>query len=254
MIDIVPIKALSDNYIWLLTTNEGSILVDPGESKKIIDLIEDEAIDLKGILITHHHYDHTNGLNDILKIKQVDVYGPQNNISEINKIVKEGDKFSICGIQFEVIEVPGHTLDHIAFNSINSEKNILFCGDTLFFGGCGRVFEGTYEQMFSSLNKLSSLPSDTLVYCGHEYTASNLKFALEVDPSNDELKKEFNKVLEMEHMNRCTLPSSIKKEHALNPFFRCNNLEIQNKITNKFKVPNTEIEIFKAIRKWKDNY
>ena len=125
MIDIVPIKALSDNYIWLLTTNEGSILVDPGESKKIIDLIEDEAIDLKGILITHHHYDHTNGLNDILKIKQVDVYGPQNNISEINKIVKEGDKFSICGIQFEVIEVPGHTLDHIAFSSINSEKNIL---------------------------------------------------------------------------------------------------------------------------------
>ena len=149
MLSVEPIKAYEDNYIWLVTTNEGSIVIDPGESKEIINLIDENKIDLKGILITHHHFDHTSGIVDLLKKGEVDIYGPKNNISEINKRVKGLDHINIIGIDFEVIEIPGHTLDHIAFYSFNNNNPILFCGDTLFAGGCGRVFEGSFEQMFN---------------------------------------------------------------------------------------------------------
>ena len=172
MLSIKPIKALSDNYIWLVTTNEGSIVIDPGESKQIIDLVKSNEIDLEGILITHHHYDHTNGIEEILKYKKVEVYGPKNNVNSITKRVKQNDVFNLIGLKFEVIETPGHTLDHIAFYCLKDEKSILFCGDTLFSGGCGRVFEGTYSQMYESLKKLSKLPENTQIFCGHEYTLS----------------------------------------------------------------------------------
>ena len=132
MLSIEPIKAFEDNYIWLLTTNEGSIVIDPGESSKIKSLIDSNEIDLKGILITHHHYDHTNGLNDLSDNGMLDIYGPENNIVEINKHVKDSDCISIIGLDFEIIEVPGHTLDHIAFYSFNKNMHILFCVDTLF--------------------------------------------------------------------------------------------------------------------------
>ena len=178
MLSIKPIKALSDNYIWLVTTNEGSIVIDPGESKQIIDLVKSNEIDLEGILITHHHYDHTNGIEEILKYKKVEVYGPKNNVNSITKRVKQNDVFNLIGLKFEVIETPGHTLDHIAFYCLKDEKSILFCGDTLFSGGCGRVFEGTYSQMYESLKKLSKLPEDTQIFCGHEYTSSNLQLSL----------------------------------------------------------------------------
>ena len=155
MLTVEPINAYDDNYIWLITTNEWSLVVDPGESNKIIELIDNNKINLRGVLITNHHYDHTNGLLDLIKKKDLEVYGPNNNIQEINNRVIELDKFTFIGIEFEVIEIPGHTLDHIAFYSFNNGEPILFCGDTLFAGGCGRVFEGTYKQMFDSLKKIS---------------------------------------------------------------------------------------------------
>ena len=161
MLSVEPIKAYTDNYIWLVSTNEGSIVVDPGESKEILNLIDTNKIDLKGVLITHHHYDHTNGLLDLTNKINLEVYGPK-KIEGINNIVNESDKFSIIGIDFEVIEIPGHTLDHLAFYSSNNEDPILFCGDTLFAGGCGRVFEGTFEQMFMSLKKISISPKTTV--------------------------------------------------------------------------------------------
>ena len=155
MINIEPIEAFSDNYIWLVTTNEGSIVIDPGESSKIINYVKDNQLNLKAILITHHHFDHTGGINEILSHFPVDVFGPFNNgIENINKKLKDGDKINIIGIEFKIIEIPGHTLDHIAFYSENNGSPILFCGDTLFAGGCGRVFEGTFDQMYESLNKL----------------------------------------------------------------------------------------------------
>ena len=254
MLSVEPIKAYDDNYIWLISTNEGSIVVDPGESEKIIKAIDENRIDLKGILITHHHYDHTNGLKDLLEKNEFDVYGPLNNINGINKRVGELDKFSIIGIEFEVIGIPGHTLDHIAFYSFNNGSPVLFCGDTLFAGGCGRVFEGTYEQMFEALKKISKFPKNTKVYCGHEYTLSNIKFALEVDPNNEKLQSEFKHVQSLIKSNTPSLPTTIEKELDLNPFLRCNNLEIQKNIIERFNVGDNEFEIFTAIRKWKDNY
>ena len=156
MVKIESIEAFTDNYIWLVTTNEGSIVIDPGESSNIINLMHKNQLDLKAILVTHHHFDHTGGIEEIISHCPVDVFGPFNNIQTIRKKLKGGDRLNVIGIEFEIIEIPGHTLDHIAFYSENNGRPILFCGDTLFAAGCGRVFEGTYEQMFESLIKLSS--------------------------------------------------------------------------------------------------
>ena len=254
MLSVELIKAFSDNYIWLVSTNEGSIVIDPGESKNIQKLIDEKSIDLKGVLITHHHYDHTNGLEDLLEKNSIDVYGPENNINGINYRVNNKDKISIIGIEFEVISIPGHTLDHIGFYSRNNNNPILFCGDTLFAGGCGRVFEGTYKQMFDALKKISALPKNTNIYSGHEYTLSNLKFALEVDSENSDLKQEYENVLEKVNSDIPTLPTTLNKELKVNPFLRCDNLSIQKKIAEKFNISGGELEIFTALRKWKDNF
>ena len=254
MLSIKPIKALSDNYIWLVTTNEGSIVIDPGESKQIIDLVKSNEIDLEGILITHHHYDHTNGIEEILKYKKVEVYGPKNNVNSITKRVKQNDVFNLIGLKFEVIETPGHTLDHIAFYCLKDEKSILFCGDTLFSGGCGRVFEGTYSQMYESLKKLSKLPEDTQIFCGHEYTSSNLQFACAVEPNNQFIREYNEEIIEKTKNGEPSLPSSLKIEHMINPFIRCNEENLINNINKKFGEVSSEIEIFSTLRKWKDDF
>ena len=254
MLSVEPIKAFTDNYIWLVSTNEGSIVIDPGESKNIQKLIDNKTIDLKGILITHHHYDHTNGLSELVKKNELEVYGPVNNIDGINHRLNDKDKISIIGIDFDIISIPGHTLDHIGFYSANANNPILFCGDTLFAGGCGRIFEGTYEQMFHALKKITKLPTNTNIYCGHEYTLSNLKFALEADDTNKELIEEFKKVENKINSNIPSLPTTLDKELKVNPFLRCDNINIQNKIIEKFNVSNNELEVFTALRKWKDNF
>ena len=254
MLSIKPIKALSDNYIWLVTTNEGSIVIDPGESKQIIDLVKSNEIDLEGILITHHHYDHTNGIEEILKYKKVEVYGPKNNVNSITKRVKQNDVFNLIGLKFEVIETPGHTLDHIAFYCFKDEKSILFCGDTLFSGGCGRVFEGTYSQMYESLKKLSKLPEDTQIFCGHEYTSSNLQFACAVEPNNQFIKEYNEEIIEKTKNGVPSLHSSLKIEHMINPFIRCNEENLIDNINKKFGEIISEIEIFSTLRKWKDDF
>ena len=253
MLSVEPIKAFTDNYIWLVSTNEGSIVVDPGESKEILNLIDSNKIDLKGVLITHHHYDHTNGLLDLTNKMNLQVYGPK-KIEGINNIVEEFDKFSLIGIDFEVIEIPGHTLDHLAFYSSNNKDPILFCGDTLFAGGCGRVFEGTFEQMFKSLKKISNYPKETKIFCGHEYTLSNLKFALEVDEDNKQLADEYINVKKLISSDIPSLPTNLNKELKLNPFLRCNEINIKNKVIDKFDIIDDELEIFTALRKWKDNF
>ena len=253
MLSVEPIKAYTDNYIWLVSTNEGSIVVDPGESTEILNLIDTNEIDLKGVLITHHHYDHTNGLLDLTNKMNLEVYGPE-KIEGINNIVNESDKFSLIGINFEVIEIPGHTLDHLAFYSSNNEDPILFCGDTLFAGGCGRVFEGTFEQMFWSLKKISNYPKETKVFCGHEYTLSNLKFALEVDKDNKDLIYEFNNIEKLNSSGIPSLPTNLNRELKMNPFLRCHDIDIKNKVIEKFDIIDDELEIFTALRKWKDNF
>ena len=254
MLSVKPIKAYQDNYIWLVSTNEGSIVVDPGESKKILNLIDNNEIDLKGVLITHHHFDHTNGLSDLLNKRGLEVYGPKNNVHGINNIVKNNDKFTVIGIDFEVIEIPGHTLDHIAFYSFNDGQPILFCGDTLFSGGCGRVFEGTFDQMFIALKKISKYPKETKIFCGHEYTLSNLKFALAVDENNEDLIEEYDNIKNIVDSGNPSLPTILEKELKINPFLRCDNHHIKNKIVSKFNTSDDEFEVFCALRQWKDNF
>jgi hydroxyacylglutathione hydrolase len=254
MINIEPIEAFSDNYIWLLTTNEGSLVIDPGESNKLLKILKEKDLDLKAILITHHHYDHTGGIEEILSAKSIDVYGPNNNINSINIRVSNESKINLLGIEFEVIEIPGHTLDHIAFFSKNNGNPILFCGDTLFAGGCGRVFEGTFEQMYDSLSILKKLPLNTKVYSGHEYTESNLNFATNVEPLNQTIISRYNEVIELRRQGLPTLPTTIKLELETNPFFRVDQNEVQKLISEKFNTPRNNKDIFTTVRQWKDNF
>ena len=254
MINIEPIEAFSDNYIWLVTTNEGSIVIDPGESLKTIELLKKRDLNLKAILITHHHFDHTGGIDELKLFSSAKVYGPKNDISSIDVRVEVGQALSLIGIDFEIIELPGHTMDHIAFYTNNNGNPLLFCGDTLFAGGCGRVFEGTFEQMHESLMKLKSLPANTKVYSGHEYTTANLSFAKEVEPLNKNIISRYNEVLKLRKEGIPTLPTTIEIELKTNPFFRCDVEEIQDSLLKKFNIERNEQEIFKALREWKDNF
>ena len=252
MINIEPIKAFNDNYIWLVTTNEGSIVIDPGESTNLINFINKNNHKLEAIFITHHHFDHTAGVPELKNKVSGSIYGPKNSYELIKEEVTQEDTVSSLGIKFEVIEVPGHTLDHIAFYS--KQNNILFCGDTLFAGGCGRVFEGTYDQMFESLNKLKQLPENTQIYCGHEYTKSNLLFSIKVEPENNDLMIRGTEIDNLIIKNGSSLPSLIELEKKTNPFLRCDVLSDNIQLMKKFGLDNpSEKEIFKHIREWKDS-
>ena len=246
MINIKPLKAYTDNYIWLLESNEEVSVVDPGDAKPVLDYLNKTNKNLKDILITHHHFDHTAGVPELENIISGSIYGPQNSYKLIQEEVTQGHTLSSLGIKFEVIEVPGHTLDHIAF--YNEENNILFCGDTLFAGGCGRVFEGTFDQMFESLNKLKQLPDSTQIYCGHEYTKNNLLFSIKVEPENNDLIMRNSGIDNLIMTNGSSLPSSIELEKKTNPFLRCDLLGDNIQLMEKFglDVP-SENEIFKHI-------
>ena len=255
MLKISPINAFSDNYIWLIQTNEGNTLVDPGDSKPIISTIDKLGITIDDILITHHHFDHIGGLELLKPLIKGSVIGPKNNaIALLDKHVGEGDIIESIGLQFSVFEVPGHTLDHIAFYS-ETEKEVLFCGDTIFSGGCGRVFEGTFEQMNHSLEKLISLPSKTEIYCAHEYTLSNLQFALMAEPDNVDLKEyELNSKNKRER-NIPTIPTTLGQELQINPFLRVAETSLREAISDKLDHSNitSNAEVFGFLRSWKDS-
>ena len=255
MLKISPINAFSDNYIWLIQTNEGNTLVDPGDSKPIISTIDKLGITIDDILITHHHFDHIGGLELLKPLIKGSVIGPKNNaIDLLDKQVGEGDIIESIGLQFSVFEVPGHTLDHIAFYS-ETEKEVLFCGDTIFSGGCGRVFEGTFEQMNHSLEKLISLPSKTEIYCAHEYTLSNLQFALMAEPDNVDLKEyELNSKNKREK-NIPTIPTTLGQELQINPFLRVAETSLREAISDKLDHSNitSNAEVFGFLRSWKDS-
>ena len=255
MINIEPIKAFDDNYIWLMTTNEGSIVVDPGENINLLKVIEKKNIKLDAILVTHHHYDHTGGIKELLtKYPNLKVYGPNNNVDLIKSRLVDGELLNVIGVDFEVIEIPGHTLDHIAYYANINNSPLLFCGDTLFAGGCGRVFEGTFDQMYESLMKLKKLPQNTRIYCGHEYTINNLKFAKAVEPDNIDLIARYNDAIDLRKNNIPTLPSTLSIELKTNPFLRAEKNNVQKIIPHEFKTGLSEKEIFSALRQWKDNF
>jgi hydroxyacylglutathione hydrolase len=245
MLEIFPIPAFTDNYIWVILNpdNNKASVVDPGTAEPVIDYFNTNNLQLTSILATHHHWDHTGGIPSLLSKWEVPVYKSQD--------LKEKDTITLQdqGLTLSVLEIPGHTLDHISFLG----NNMLFCGDTLFAGGCGRLFEGTPQQMLSSLQKLSSLPKDTKIYCGHEYTSNNLKFAINVEPSSNDLLQRIQDTNAMRSQNLPTLPSTLELELKTNPFLRTDVPAVKKSVEDYCgKILNSQVEIFKQLRSWKD--
>ncbi|GAB2798705.1 hydroxyacylglutathione hydrolase [Halomonas shantousis] len=253
MLTVIPIPAFQDNYIWLLRqdTTPQVTVVDPGDAQPVIDYLEREGLELGAILITHHHKDHTGGIGALVKRYGPRVIGPDNPaIAGVTEHVADGDECQVLGRRFEVHAVPGHTLDHLAFFTPGTPP-LLFCGDTLFSGGCGRLFEGTPEQMHAALSRLARLPSDTLVFAGHEYTQANLAFAAAADPDNaarDAYRRECDKARALE---RPTLPSTIGRERQINPFLRVSEPGVKAAAATQGSTED-DLATFTTLRHWKD--
>ncbi|MCM5703371.1 hydroxyacylglutathione hydrolase [Larsenimonas salina] len=255
MLTVKPLPAFQDNYIWILQQdNDPQIaVVDPGDAAPVIDYIERNERVLTTILVTHHHKDHTGGLKTLAERFNPRIIGPANSvIDEVTDPVSDGDTVRVMGRAFEVLATPGHTLDHVSFLAAGT-PSLLFCGDTLFCAGCGRLFEGTSKQMFSSLKRLSSLGDDTLVFAGHEYTQANVAFARAADPDNTALEA-FEKACERERsLGRPTLPSTIGREKTLNPFLRTDRPDIQA-TASTHGAADDALSTFTTLRSWKDRF
>ena len=253
---IDPIQAFSDNYIWCLNDGSRAVIVDPGDAKPVLRYLAAKQLELTAILITHHHPDHTGGIGELIaKNPGIPVIGPANSPCDaLTRRVDDGDEVTVIDRLFAVVNVPGHTLDHIAFWHIQDGESWLFCGDTLFAGGCGRVFEGSNEQMYQSLQKLEALPDTTRVYCAHEYTLSNLAFASAVEPSNQELQARLEHDRKRREANQPTVPSTIAIERATNPFLRCHTAAVQQAARRQGATKTDPVATFAAIREWKNNF
>ncbi|MBV1889071.1 MAG: hydroxyacylglutathione hydrolase [Proteobacteria bacterium] len=258
MFKVAPILAFTDNYIWLISNPDTKEVwaVDPGDAQPVLDKLAISGEELAGILITHNHPDHTGGIAKLLEHKNVPVYGPANDkIEGLTNTVKEGDTVEAAGSSFKVIEIPGHTLDHIAFVYDDAENPAVFCGDTLFAGGCGRVFEGTAEQMHGSLSKLAALHKDTQVYCAHEYTQSNLYFAREVSPDDQAIRDRLSRTATKRRHSRPTVPTPLYIETDTNPFLRCDDEGIKASVAaHSGKSLSSSVEVFAEMREWKNNF
>lgn len=253
-ITIHPIAALKDNYIWGIvnTKKKCALIVDPGDAKPVIAWLKQHHLDLNGILITHHHWDHVNGVTDLLKHSPVSVFGSlRSQFSELTHRVDDGELVFINDYfpAFNVMSIPGHTLDHIAYYGNGN----LFCGDTLFAGGCGRLFEGTAEQLYDSLQKMTQLPDDTKIYCAHEYTVNNLRFAYTVEPGNKNIMQRMERVRALREKDTPSIPSLLLEEKQTNPFLRCEIPDIIEQVEKQMKRPlNRAIDVFSALREWKN--
>lgn len=258
MLSVIPIRAFNDNYIWMLQVDGDAcvFVVDPGDAGPVLATLEANNLTLVGILVTHHHPDHTGGILQLLDRFDVPVIGPQNAaIRGITRYVKEGEQVDVLGCTFQVMEIPGHTLDHIAFFCDHPQQPLLFCGDTLFVAGCGRLFEGTAQQMYTSLTKLAALSNGTQVYCAHEYTLGNLQFALAVEPENNSLKSHIQVCRELREKNIPTVPSTIGKELQFNPFLRSDRQSVKAAAQSySGESLASAVDVFRVIRGWKDHF
>ena len=247
---IIPIPAFSDNYLWLIHDDCTAVVVDPGDAAPVSAFLAEHGLELRAILITHHHADHVGGVRELAS-SGMPVFGPAaEKIAGINRPLGDGDRFSIpeLGLSFEVIEVPGHTRGHIAYFG----QGRLFCGDTLFSAGCGRMFEGSAEQFHHSLMRLAALPAETTVHCAHEYTLANLAFACAAEPDNKDRDKHVAHCKKLRNDGVPTLPSTIGLELRINPFLRC----AEPSVRASLDVPagSSDVEVFAALREWKNRF
>lgn len=253
-IRVTAIPAFADNYIWLISAGATDCaVVDPGDANPVINTLAQEGLQLAYILITHHHPDHTGGASTLAGETNAQIFGPHDpRIPGQNRSFGESDKITLprLGLEFQVIEVPGHTSSHIAFYG----HGCLFCGDTLFSVGCGRLFEGTPEQMQSSLDKLAALPAATRVFCGHEYTLSNCDFALSVEPRNPDLVRRASEVEASRATGRSTVPSELGEELAVNPFLRTRQPSVVEAARKRNPGVMPGASTLAEIRAWKDSF
>lgn len=246
------IPAFQDNYIWVLNDDSSRcLIVDPGEAAPVLKAISEKGWQPEAILLTHHHNDHTGGVKTLREhYPALRVYGPEETRDKgITHCVKEGESVSELGLTFSIISTPGHTLGHICFFSFP----YLFCGDTMFSGGCGRLFEGTATQMYQSFQKINALPEDTLICCAHEYTLANMKFAQSLLPHDPYINDYFRKVNQLRVKDQMTLPTNLKKERKINVFFRTDDTDLINEISKETNLQQPEAR-FAWLRAKKDNF
>ena len=253
---IIPIPAFADNYLWLLHDGQRALIVDPGDAQPVQHALQENGLQLASILVTHHHADHTGGVDALREATGATVHGPaREQIPGPFHKLRGGDTVNALGLGFEVIDVPGHTAGHIAFYTPDVDgRPLLFCGDTLFSGGCGRLFEGTPAQMLASLDRLAALPGNTRVCCTHEYTLSNLRFALAVEPDNGELISYHARCVDLREHGKPTLPTSIAQELLINPFLRTRQATVMAAARRFDPAAHDDNTVFDAIRQWKNQF
>lgn len=253
-LSISAIPALRDNYIWMITAGgKACAVVDPGDADPVVKVLEERGLDLRYILLTHHHHDHAGGVPALLDRYNATVYGPADDrIPLVHKVCKDADQIQLTDLnaEFRVLEVPAHTRSHIAFYG----ENVLFSGDTLFSLGCGRFFEGTAADMQTALDKLAALPATTKNYCAHEYTQSNCDFALEVEPDNALLQARSREIQGLREAGEITLPTSLADELAMNPFLRTREVSVVNTARKLDATAMPGISTMSIIRAWKDRF
>jgi hydroxyacylglutathione hydrolase len=255
--NLVALPAFADNYIWMLHDGREALVVDPGEAAPVREALAARALRLAGILVTHHHGDHVGGVAELLADHPVPVWGPATERLPISvQPMGQGDSAELLGLRWQVLDVPGHTAGHIAYfcDDARLGEPVLFCGDTLFSGGCGRLFEGTPAQMWTSLSALAALPDATRVCCAHEYTLSNLKFALAVEPANADLAAYVVHCQALRAAGTPTLPARLARERLINPFLRCAQPEAQAAGLARGAASSDPVAVFAALRQWKNEF
>ena len=254
--ELIALPAFQDNYFWMLHDGRQAWVVDPGDAAPVLTALRQHGLTLASILVTHHHADHTGGVAKLRAATGALVYGPaRERIPEPFRPLRGGDHVQVMGLDFRVIDVPGHTAGHIAYFCADVDgAPLLFCGDTLFSGGCGRLFEGTPAQMLASLDTLAALPGATRVCCAHEYTLSNLRFARVVEPGNQALADYLQRCEQLRAQGQPTLPSSMVTERAINPFLRSREPEVVQSVRAQAASATDEVAVFAALREWKNNF
>ena len=259
-ITVHALPAFTDNYLWTLVRGDEAVVVDPGDAAPVQAFLRQRDLQLRALLVTHQHPDHIGGIAALLERWAVPVYGPRSELPRIDTLsalLDDGDSVEVFGERYTVLDVPGHTRGHIAYYAATAEAGDgrLFCGDTLFSGGCGRLFEGTPAQMHASLERLACLPATTRVYCTHEYTLANLAFARAVEPDNADVQARLAQVRQLRAADRPSLPSTIAAERRFNPFLRTEEAAVRRAAQDfAGQILDSRDEVFAALRRWKDGF